>query len=290
MNTLKSYVDKIETKKNILHIFNSKFYLDKKNIDNLPIGLFGDFYSHELSFILINKNDYKNLSNIFEKCNLKIKKVLAKSFIDGAYLSRNDKNSGTFFIIKINSINSKIIYFENNALKFEQNFKFGTEIIIQDISKIISLEKSTVQKILNNIELNEKTVESEFIESELFAEENYRKIKKKLIYEIALARINEISELMLFRNINLKNFIKNPNTIFLEVDSKSNIKNFKVIFKKVFSINSRNDVNIVEKISAENLLETAHKVVHFGWKKEAIPLTETKKTLVARVFGAIFGQ
>ena len=88
----------------------------------------------------------------------------------------------------------------------------------------------------------------------------------------------------------MENFIKNPNTIFLEVDSKSNIKNFEVIFKKVFSINSRNDVNIVEKISAENLLETAYKVVHFGWKKEAIPLTETKKTLVARVFGAIFGQ
>ena len=256
----------------------------------MPIGLFGDFYSHELSFTLINKNDYKNLKNIFDKCNLKIKKVLTKSFIDGAYFSRNDKNSGTFFIIKINSINSKIIYFENNALKFEQNFKFGTEIIIQDISKIISLKKSTVQKILNKIELNEKTIESEFIESELFVEDNYRKIKKKLIYEIALARINEISELMLFRNINLENFIKNPNTIFLEVDSKSNIKNFEVIFKKVFSINSRNDVNIVEKISAENLLETAYKVVHFGWKKEAIPLTETKKTLVARVFGAIFGQ
>ena len=60
LNTLKSCVEEIETKK-VLHIFNSRFYLDNKKIENLPIGLFGDFYSHELSFILINKNDYKNL-------------------------------------------------------------------------------------------------------------------------------------------------------------------------------------------------------------------------------------
>ena len=53
----------------------------------LPIGLFGDFYSHELSFSLINNNDYKNLNNIFEKCNLKIKKILLKSFVEGSHIS-----------------------------------------------------------------------------------------------------------------------------------------------------------------------------------------------------------
>ena len=58
LNNLKSYINLIETK-TILHIFNSNFYLDNKKIDNLPIGLFGDFYSHELSFVLINSNDYK---------------------------------------------------------------------------------------------------------------------------------------------------------------------------------------------------------------------------------------
>ena len=61
LNTLKSNVNKIESKKTILHIFNSNFYLDKEKIENLPIGLFEDFYSHELSFSLINTNDYINL-------------------------------------------------------------------------------------------------------------------------------------------------------------------------------------------------------------------------------------
>ena len=49
----------------IIHIFNTKYILDKKSMDNLPIGLFGNFYSQELSFCLIEKNDYKNLRIIF---------------------------------------------------------------------------------------------------------------------------------------------------------------------------------------------------------------------------------
>jgi len=72
LNSLKTNIDKNEKTKTILHIFNSKYFLDKKNIENLPIGLFGDFYSHELSFFLINENDYKNLRNVINKCNLKI--------------------------------------------------------------------------------------------------------------------------------------------------------------------------------------------------------------------------
>ena len=102
LNILKSYISEIEIKKKIIHIFNSSFYLDKKKINNLPVGLFGDFYSHELSFILIKTNDYKNLKNIFEKCNLKIKKILLKSFIKGTYLSDNNLNAETFYQIKIN--------------------------------------------------------------------------------------------------------------------------------------------------------------------------------------------
>ena len=98
LNTLKSSVDEIEFKKTVVHIFNSNFFLDNKKIDNLPIGLFGDFYSHELSFILMNKNDYKNLEYVLDKCNLKIKKILIKSFIESAYLSNNNKNTRDFFL------------------------------------------------------------------------------------------------------------------------------------------------------------------------------------------------
>ena len=57
LNTLKLEIVKFENLKTIIHIFNSKFVLDNKKIENLPIGLFGNFYSHELSFFVVNDND-----------------------------------------------------------------------------------------------------------------------------------------------------------------------------------------------------------------------------------------
>ena len=102
INELKSCIQDTEEKKTILHIFNSNFNLDNKKTENLPIGLFGDHYSHELSFILINSNDYLNLNDIFAKSNLKIKKILSKSFIKGVNISENFNNTKTFFKIEIN--------------------------------------------------------------------------------------------------------------------------------------------------------------------------------------------
>ena len=289
LNTIKNSIDEIELKKTILHIFNSKFYLDKKKIKNVPIGLFGDFYSHELSFTLINSNDYKNLKNIFDKCNLKIKKILIKSFIKGANISDTYKYTDTFFQIRINENNSKIFYFENDTLKFEQNFKFGTSIIAKDISKITTLKLDTIRKILDNVELKENLPEDELIEEEYFNDNNYRKIKKKLVYEIALARIKEISELILFKNINLKHYNKTTKDIFLEIDQNFKFKCLVDIYKTVFSMNDNFKVNFQDILLNKNLLYTANKVVHFGWKKEAIPISNSQKSLIARFFDAIFG-
>ena len=44
INSLKLKISEHDPLKTILHIFNSKYFLDEKEIDNLPIGLFGNFY------------------------------------------------------------------------------------------------------------------------------------------------------------------------------------------------------------------------------------------------------
>ena len=49
LNDIKSKLEKIEKEKTIMHIFNTKYCLDSKLSKNLPIGLFGDFYSHQLT-------------------------------------------------------------------------------------------------------------------------------------------------------------------------------------------------------------------------------------------------
>ena len=288
LNTLKSYINEIYSNKEILHIFNSKFNLDSKKIENLPIGLFGDFYSHELSFILINLNDYKNLKNILDKCNLKIKKIILKSFIKGAYLS-NNHNTETFFQIQIGNDNSKIVYFENSSLKFEQDFNFGLNIIIKDISKITSLKVNTVKEIMKKTKFENNFLEDEIVEKHLFIEDNFRKIKKKLIFEIAFARIQEISQIMLEKNINIGHYKKYSNKLFLEITSELQTESLINIFKSCFSDDSEIEVKILNSFTSGDMLKTANEIVHFGWKKEAIPITQSKKSLIVRFFDTIFG-
>ena len=288
LNNLKSYIDKTESKKTILHIFNSKFYLDNKKVENLPIGLFGDFYSHELSFTLMNSNDEKNLKTIFHNCNLKLKKIFIKSFLKGANISNSFKNKETFFQIKISERNSKIFYFENNSLKFEQNFAFGTDIIINDISKVTSLKTDTVKIILNKIDLRNNISENELIKKELFESDVFRKIKEKLIYNIASARIKEIIELMLTKNVNFLNYNKVSNDVFFEIDTKSQLINLEGIFERIFLMYGNYNLIPMKSLTSENLINTVNNLVYFGWKKEAIPVLQVKKSVFARFFDKIF--
>ena len=269
-------------------MFNTNFYLDKKNNDNLPIGLFGDFYSHELSFSLIDKNDYKNLKHIFEKSNLKIKKILLKSFVKGAYTSKTNSKTDSFFQIHLGNENCKIFFFENNSLIFEQIFNFGVNIIIKDISKLTSLKEDIVKNILRKIQFNEK-LDEEILEKEFFIDLSFRKIKKKFIYEIIMARIEEIINIILLKNINCQYYKNQIKTVFFEIDNKIQFYSFKELIKNNFLKRKDMDIKFLENVLDEGAFNTAREIVHFGWKKEAIPVTHFKKSIIARFFDAIFG-
>ena len=288
LNLLKSYVDEFEENKKILHIFNSEYCLDKKKLDNLPIGLFGDFYSHELSFNLINKNDYKNLENIFEKCNLKIKKILLESFVRGSLVNDANPKIETFFYIQIEENNSKIFYVENNAIKYEQKFNYGSEIIVNDICKITSLEKNSVKNIISENKNIYKILDKDLLEEHYFSGQQFRKIKKNLISKIAEARIAELSEKFYLKNINLKNYLNGTDVIFLEVFDQQHYSCFSHAYKKNFSFNDKYEVRVVKKPEIEQIIDKADTIVQFGWKKEAIPIIKSKKSFLTRIFQEIF--
>ena len=278
----------IEKDKTILHIFNSNFNLDKKKIYNLPIGLFGNFYSQELSLIMIDKNNYKNLKNVFDKCNLKIKKFFFKSFIKCANISNRFKDYKTFFHLSLNNNDSKVIFLENNSLKSEQNFKFGIEIIIRDICKITSLKEEMIISILQKEEFREGMLEDDFIDGEFFQSINFRKIKKKLIYEIIFARVEELVELILFENKNYEYYKKFSKNLIIEINTKFKFKSLEYIIKKIVKSKGKFNINFTYNFSDEIMLGTADKLVHFGWDKEAIPVTQPKKSIIVRFFDAIF--
>ena len=288
LNSLKSTINETENKKTIIHIFNSKFILDKKQIENLPVGLFGDFYSHELSFCLLNSNDYKNLHNIFNICNLKIEKMLLRSFIEGSYISNKNQAYNTFYKIEINSNDSKIFYFENNSLKFEQNFAFGSDLITNDISKVTYLKKNTVDKIIKDINFIQNSSKDELIEKSYFENENYVKIKKNLIAQVAEARIDEILDKLIAKNVNLLNFNKKSTTIFLKLGDQVHLKFFKESYSNFFSNKNNLVLKFLDNIKNDDLIKDANRLVHFGWKKEAIPVIQAKKSILARIFDGIF--
>ena len=184
-------------------------------MDNIPIGLFGNLYTHELSFFLIDSNDFKNIQKIFEKCNLKVKKIISKNFIEGATLI-NKNNFDTFLKLEIGEDTSKIVFFEDSVIKFFQNFNFGTNLIVKDVSKITGLDHSAIINILSELDYSNKLLDSELIEKKFFKENNFKKIKKSLIFDIIKARVSEYLELMITKNINLVAFIKNDlNMYFL---------------------------------------------------------------------------
>ena len=288
LNLLKSKISEIENQKKIIHIFNSKYVLDKKEIENLPIGLFGNLYSQETSFILIDNNNYKNLSNVFKNCNLRIKRIISKKFLDGVNIINKNLDLETFLKIQINENDAELIYFENSALKLIQNFKFGSNIILNDISKVTGLNNDTVKKILLSLKFSDKNLDSEILEKEFFENQNFRKIRKKLILDVAKARIEELSEVLIFKNINVISFLKNNIPIFLKINDQSNLKCFYEFYKKNFSKKDQFIIKFTRDLSLSEIYNSAIRIVHYGWKKEALPIVQEKKSIISRLFDKIF--
>ena len=110
---------------------------------------------------------------------MKIKKILADSFLKGSHISNLYSKINTFYYIQINTSNCKIIYVKNDSIIFEQKFKFGTEIVEKDISKIISIKLDVVKNIIENNSVIEKVQDKELIEKDYFINQHFRKIKKK---------------------------------------------------------------------------------------------------------------
>ena len=291
LNSLKLAISESEKKKTILHIFNSKSILDGISIENLPIGLFGDFYSHELTFFLIDNNDMKNIKQVFNKNNLTIKKILIKNFIEGTQIiNQNNNKIETFYKIKINKDRSHISFFDKASFRYEEYFNFGTSIIFKDISKVCSIKNETIIKILSDKFLGNKKLENdnEFLEEKYFDNDSYRKIRKKLIIDIVNARIEEITNIILKKNINIESLNKNNAKIFIIIEDQLIYDNFQKNFKFYISQKYNFEPDLINNFLIDSSIVSAAYLSAYGWKKEAVPVTQTKNSLITRIFKSIF--
>lgn len=290
LNDIKTTVTSNEDKHSFVHLFNSSFSLDSDNLENLPIGLFGEFYNQNITFFLVNKNILKNLKLVFNNCGLNTDRIILKHFAEGInYLSRN-KDNKNFTIITLSDRKINISLFKNKSYILTQVFDFGINLIIKDLSKLCSLKINEVEFFLKQVNLMtalEHDIES-CLDRKFFSISPYRKIKHQLILDIITTRLDELIEICYEKNSDLNFFRKSNNAIYITIEQFEYFKNIKFSLDKNKLINTDFILGEHEEDLSSLSLNGAAELIGKGWEKEAIPVFQAKKSIISTFFSRLF--
>ncbi len=288
LNNIKKIILENEINYFLVHLFNSNFSLDSDNLENLPIGLFGDFYNQNMTFFLVNKNIIKNIKLVFNNCGLNIKKIILKPFAESVYLLSHNFSHQNFTILRLGKESINVSLFKNKSFVFTENFDFGFNLINKDISKLCTLKIEEVENLLKEVELkNIIEINNEsFLEKKYFYVSAYRKIKYQLILDVFTARLEELFEICYKKNNNIKK--SENNKIYVYVDCSEYFKNIRYILEK----NKLTTFECIFDSSSEYSLQTAvlgaSEIIGKGWEKEAIPIVYKKKSYISGFFSKLF--
>ena len=290
LNDIKKIISLNENKYTLVHLFNSSFSLDSDNLENLPIGLFGEFYNQNMTFFLVNKNILKNIKLIFNNCGINIDRTILKPFVEGISFQLTNKTNTNFATISLEYKNINISLFKNRSYAFTQDFDFGIDLIVKDISKLCSLKINEVDFLLKEIDLKIllENDEDSYLDKVFFSTSPYRKIKHRLILEIIVARLDELIEICYDKNSNLNYLRKSNDTIYIIVDNFEYYKNIQFALQKNKLIDS---MFVFGKNIEDNslfILNGAAELVSKGWDKEAIPSAQLKKSIISAFFSRLF--
>ena len=136
-------------------------------------------------------------------------------------------------------------------------------------------------------DLNNKANKDQFIDRNYFKNKNFRKISKRLFIDIANARISEIAEIVFLKNINM-NFLEYKIPIFLNISDELQRKNFLKNYELNFSDKKKFNIEISENYENEYFFASLINLVQYGWKREAVPIIQEKKSFIARFFNLFF--
>ena len=197
-----------DVKRNILHAYNFNYVVDNVKFLSEPINIYSDFFYHELSFLTLPKNIFKNITQVFNNCELRINRFILNSFALGVENLTNEEINNGCLMINFENKNTNLIFFLMGSIIFYKTLPISIGHIIMDISKGCSLSLSEAQKIfqyygiIERIDLKkEKSKKNKYINQSFFTESKYRKISENLIFEIISSRSEEIVE-FINKNIN----------------------------------------------------------------------------------------
>jgi len=289
LNDIKKTILDSENNHSLIHLFNSNFSLDSDNLENLPIGLFGEFYNQNMTFFLLNKNILKNIKSVFNNCSLNIEKIILKSFSEGVSLLLKKQKDKNFTILSFEKNRINISLFKNKSFIFTEDFNFGFDLAIKDVSKLCSLKIEEVENFMKEIELKNiiENNKETYLEKKYFYVSPYRKIKYQLILDIMSARLEELFEICYKKNINIKN-LRNNDKIYVHIKSSENYKNIQYILEKINFTTSECIINNLTDSSMLEGVKGACELIGKGWKNEAIPIIHKKSSFISSFFSKLF--
>ena len=129
-------------------------------------------------------------------------------------------------------------------------------------------------------------MKDKFLDKNLFENQSFRKISLELFFNVALARIKEINNIIFNQNRSLSLDIKKKPLYLCFQDEK--LKNFQNIIKKNFHHFSNSDIKSEIKSEDTDYITISADLIGKGWVKEAIPLKLKKKSIISRIFSGIF--
>ena len=274
----------------IVHLFNSRFSIDKNYFSNPPFGIHGDFYSQDMTFFTLDRTYIKNIRSILNNCNIDIERIILKSFANTVNFFLENKLENNSIIIRLSEKRSNISIFKSQSFIFSENFKFGTDMILKDVSKLCSLDFELVKDIIKNLPFEElsKNNNEEYLDKKYFQKIKYRKISLKLIFNIVSSRVDELFEIIYEKNINLNYLKKNNLNVYFTIDDKNLFNHLNFVFKKKFNEKFNIIFNDTFEDNSLSSVKGAAELLGKGWAKEAIPIIEPKKSAISRFFSNLF--
>ncbi len=286
-------------KQSIIHIFNHNYIVDGKIFNEEPINVFADYLRHEMTFITMPKNNIKNITEVFNNCDIDVDRFISCIFALAINLIKEDELHSGSIITDIGYEKISIGMFKNLALVHSITLPIGVNHLIKDLAKVSSLDIDESKKIISEIDFSFENNKNNIFDSKnllkeiYFTKSNYRKISKDLIFDILKARMDEICQIikkqMIFTGFNKKIGV-NINL----VGGGSNLVNIDRYFSNFFETNVKKIQK--DKTNSKNLEENfipclgAIKLIEDGWETEAIPENVGKDTQKRGFFAKIFGN
>tara|TARA_Y100000590_G_C15695307_1_gene1004904 strand:+ start:504 stop:1763 length:1260 start_codon:yes stop_codon:yes gene_type:complete len=287
----------------IVHIFNYNYNVDGKKFLNEPIDIYGNFFSHELTFLTIPRNILKNINEIFVNADVEVKKFILSSYAYSVTKFDKDTLEKGISLISFDKNKTSVTVFKNSALIHHKTIPIGLHHLAKDISRVCSISKSESKNIVNNyitkffdnINFFEEDSKNEFIDSSFFTHTNYRKISYALIKKILLFRLDEIFKKIILELNFSSNFV-NQNELYLVNNYDYNLK-INPIFNNYLSHRVKNiKISSLSGLEGSNLslfdsCLGAAKLINEGFSTEAIAqnannLNKAKKGLISWLFGS----